>query len=352
MRKRTIAVVRTGRQTTTRRLVRRDHAVPRLAIIISAVGSIEALENTLVSVLENRPADCDVVVVHSKPYSDPYELKNEVRFVSAPRGSGRLVCAKLGIAETTAPLVHLLDAGCTVSEGWCELAVAYFHNPRVGAVSPAIYASDAPDELIAAGVEPTRGGQRRLVSALPAVEKNTTSIAVHGPLACAAFYRRAAIEKAGGLPTACGNTQFDVELATLIRLVGYTAFCEPKARVFSPRLAASGSRGLREAMYAERRFWRNAPQAGWSSAIVAHLALIVWEAVTSFPRPRMITQLVGRLIGCCQMGNYARHRAWLETLDKTVPTLPVRPAGERLRMDRSHQGFAKSENNETRVKAG
>ena len=63
--------------------------MPRLAIIISAVGSIEALENTLVSVLENRPADCDVVVVHSKPYSDPYELKNEVRFVSAPRGSGR-----------------------------------------------------------------------------------------------------------------------------------------------------------------------------------------------------------------------------------------------------------------------
>ena len=56
--------------------------VPRLAIVISAIGSIESLEGTLVSVLENRPADCEILVVLNRPYSDPYDLQGEVRFVA------------------------------------------------------------------------------------------------------------------------------------------------------------------------------------------------------------------------------------------------------------------------------
>jgi hypothetical protein len=326
--------------------------VPRLAIIISAVGSIEALENTLVSVLENRPGDSEVVVVLNKPYADPYDLKNEVRFITAPRGSGRLACAGLGIAETSAPVVHLLDAGCLASDGWCDAALPYFHNPRIGAVSPAIYAADQREELIAAGVEPTRGGARRVLRKIPAPAQPGSSLVVHGPAGCAAFYRKAAIEKVGGLPTALGNNQFDVELATLIRHVGYSAVCEPKSRVVSPRQAMSGGYGMREAFYAERRFWRNVPDAGWTTAIVAHLALVAWEAVCGIPRPRLVTQLVGRLAACCQMGSYARHRLWLQTLDRSIPILPVRPAGERLRMDRSHEAHSKSENYEARVKAG
>ena len=326
--------------------------MPRLAIIISAVGSIEALENTLVSVLENRPSDSEVVVVLNQPYADPYELKHEVRLISAPRGAGRLACAQLGISATNAPVVHLLDAGCLASEGWCEAALSYFHNPRIGAVSPAIFAWDKPDELIAAGVEATRGGARRVLRKVPTPAQSGAALGVHGPAGCAAFYRKAVIEKVGGLPTALGNNQFDVELATLIRHVGFTAVCEPKSRVVSPRQAVSGTHGMREAFYAERRFWRNVPEIGWTTAIVAHLALIAWEAVCSIPRPRLVTQLVGRLAGCCQMGSYARHRLWLQTLDKTIPMLPVRPAGERLRMDRSHEPLSKSENYEARVKAG
>ncbi len=61
--------------------------MPRLAIIISAVGSVESWEGTLVSVLENRPADCEIIVALSQPYADPYDLKDEVRFV-APLGRG------------------------------------------------------------------------------------------------------------------------------------------------------------------------------------------------------------------------------------------------------------------------
>ena len=49
----------------------------RLSIVIPVLGSLDGLEDTLVSVLENRPADCQIVVVLNQPYDDPYDLKDE-----------------------------------------------------------------------------------------------------------------------------------------------------------------------------------------------------------------------------------------------------------------------------------
>ena len=63
--------------------------MPRLSIVIPVLGNLDRLEDTLVSVLANRPADCQVVVVLDQPYADPYDLKDEVQFIELP-GQGRL----------------------------------------------------------------------------------------------------------------------------------------------------------------------------------------------------------------------------------------------------------------------
>ena len=60
--------------------------VPRLSIVIPALASVEALERTLVSVLEKRPADCEIIVVLNTSYDDPYQLTDEVHFASARKG--------------------------------------------------------------------------------------------------------------------------------------------------------------------------------------------------------------------------------------------------------------------------
>ena len=52
--------------------------MPRLSIIIPALGNSARLESTLVSVLENRPLDCDIIVVHTGEYNDPYDLAGEI----------------------------------------------------------------------------------------------------------------------------------------------------------------------------------------------------------------------------------------------------------------------------------
>jgi Glycosyltransferases involved in cell wall biogenesis len=49
-------------------------ATPRLSIVIPAVSSAEDLEQTLVSVLENRPDDCEIMVALGCHHDDTQHI--------------------------------------------------------------------------------------------------------------------------------------------------------------------------------------------------------------------------------------------------------------------------------------
>ena len=110
--------------------------MPRLAIVISAVGTAESLEATLLTVLENRPDDCEVVAVTNFPYADPYQLAGEVRFVVQPAEADLVACVAAAIPLVRSPVVHLIAAGCEVTEGWADRALEHFADLSVGAVAP------------------------------------------------------------------------------------------------------------------------------------------------------------------------------------------------------------------------
>ena len=65
---------------------------PRLSIVIPTPGDTAAMEETLVSVLEHRPDDCEIVVALGCDYADPWNIREEVRFVQAPAGSSLVAC--------------------------------------------------------------------------------------------------------------------------------------------------------------------------------------------------------------------------------------------------------------------
>ena len=58
-----------------------------LSIIIPAAGPQVSIDDTLLSVLENRPEDCEVILAHPEGYVDPYDLADEVQMISAPTHS-------------------------------------------------------------------------------------------------------------------------------------------------------------------------------------------------------------------------------------------------------------------------
>ena len=293
--------------------------MPRLAIVISAVGSIESMEGTLVSVLENRPADCEIVVALDRPYSDPYALKGEVQFVPAANHSNLVACINQGIGATRSPFVHLLSSGCTVSEGWTEPALARFGDRRIASVAPVVMDAVDPTRILAAGLGYRLGGRRVLIArgetCLPPGPSSTTV----GPCGFAAFYRRAALERVGGLSSKLGLAQADVDLALALAKVGLGAVVEPSSRVVAPRQIEASESAFRRALHEERLFWRNLPNDRIGAAVTAHVGLVTMDLAKSVLRPSMLLGLAGRVLACCQIGSHVRHHAALEHF-APVPT--------------------------------
>ncbi|MEX0675980.1 MAG: hypothetical protein WD063_02815 [Pirellulales bacterium] len=309
----------------------------RLAIVISAVGSIESLEGTLVSVLENRPADCEIVVVLNRPYADPYDLAEEVRFLPPGRSVSTTGGINRALATTRAPFVHLLAGGCQVSEGWADAALARFGDRQVGSVVPLIWDAQRSDRIFAAGVGYRRHGRRYLVGQGFQTLEPDQEQAIVGPCGFAAFYRKAALDFVGGFSTRLGPRQADADMALVLRQAGFTVAFEPCSCVRASAEADPAAAGFRQALCDERLFWRNLTKPGRARALVEHAASVGLELAGSFPRPRMFAQVIGRLAACLEIGSHARHhRALTELAARGVL------AGERVRIDRSHSAPATS----------
>jgi hypothetical protein len=323
-------------------------AVPRLAIVISAVGSIEQLELTLLSVLENRPADCEIIVALNRAYTDPYDLKGEVTFLAPVRGSV-IRAINAALAVTRAPFVHLLASGCQVSDGWADAALARFCDKQVASVAPLVLNADDPNRVLATGVGYRPGGQRYLVGEGTPASDARSLPAARGPALFAAFYRKAALEFVGGFSTELGPRQADVDLALVLSHAGLRTALEPGSRVSAATAADATSGVFREALYDERLFWRNLDGAPRLAAWLGHAALVGGEAIKAAPRPSMLARLAARSWAGLQWGAYARHHRLLAEL--TARSLPSRGATDNLRFDRSHGAPARREADRSRARA-
>lgn len=267
--------------------------MPRLSIVIPALGAWEQLETTLVSVLGNRPADTEVVVALHEGYEDPYGLEGEVRFVRLRSGATTLDAWNAGIAACRAPLVHLLACGATVGEGWCDAAVGHFDDARVAAVAPLVLCDG--ERIGTAGWHYSMGGAANHFAA----GKRADAIGAPderwmGPHGSAAFYRLSALAPApAAFDSTLGDELAPLDLALRMRQAGYRAILEPRSRVIIPELANFAS----SALQAERLFWRHAAHDGSWQPVVAHVGAVALEFAGSLPRPRSVWQLAQRIGG-------------------------------------------------------
>jgi hypothetical protein len=324
-------------------------AVPRLAIVISAFGSIESLEATLVSVLENRPSDSEIVVALKRPYADPYELKDEVRFVAPRRRTSCMAAINAALATTRAPFIHVLASGCQVSEGWTEAALSRFGDRRVAAVVPWVWDAQAEHRLYAAGIGYRRRGQRHLVGAGQSADAVAETAATIGPGLFAAFYRKAALDLAGGFSQQLGPRQADADLALIFKQAGFALAVEPRSQITALTDIDAGENAFSEALSSERLFWRNQLGRGSKRALISHLGNASWDVLRALPWPTALARIVGRSWASLELGSHARHRALLRELANRA--VQPQPVNEHLRIDRSHESPARAENNQARVRS-
>jgi hypothetical protein len=275
--------------------------LPRLSIVIPVTeNGIERLEDTLVSVLENRPESCEVIVVHSGCYHDPYELGDEVRFVESAESATLVQLAGLGVAAAHGEIVHLLASGALVEEGWVAPVLAHFGDPDVSSVTPVVLNGLDPARIAAAGVAYGWGGRRVVVGRGRRFHTGyRPPKRLIGPTFAAAFYRASALAAAGGLSDVVGLPFADLDVALTLHLMGYRTAYEPACNVRAAASLITPDMGAwAEGWAAERCFWRHATVQSWMHILVSHPLLVTAEGLANLVRCRG-PRALGRLAALC-----------------------------------------------------
>jgi hypothetical protein len=312
--------------------------VPRLSIIIPCLGGAAEFDSTLVSVLQNRPADCEVLVAHCEPYSDPYSLRGEVEFVEFPAGSlVELINAALD--ATSGEVVHILGCGLEASEGWTTPALQHFEDQEVAAVSPVVLAADR-ETVFAAGIRWTLGGARHIITDRRIISRGSGRLRakILGPLLTAAFFRRDVLIALGGLETTLGDQLADVGIGLAIQALGRLHVSEPASQVFhSAADAHSPLSGFAAGRSVERLFCRSAAAHGWTLALALHALTITGDSLRQAPRLSALQSLAGRGAAWLELGALRAYEQRLTAANDRLSELAELRASVRKQPKRGRQ---------------
>jgi GT2 family glycosyltransferase len=281
--------------------------VVRLSIIVPATGPQAVLDDTLVSVLENRPKDCEVIVPRPSTYLDPYQLDDEVRFVTAAHDD-LVSLFNAGIDASRTELLHLLRSGVEATEGWTEPALARLEaDPQLAAVAPLIV-DGHQSRVVAAGVRYRVGGTKQIVGAGHRRSRSTArSYVVDGPCLEAGFFRRSALLTIGHFDSDLGSYYCDVDAAAKFHRLGLRCAHEPQSVLRGAPIRRP--KGFRAGHEAELLFWRHWAHRGHAAALIGHAGVSCAEGLGHIWYPRGIALLAGRLWGLAECLLRGR-RAW------------------------------------------
>jgi len=318
--------------------------VPSLSIVIPVLGDVTRLETTLVSVLSHRPADSEVVVVLAVSYDDPYELAGEVRFVAARPRAGWVECVNLGIEMSHGEIIHLIESGLEVAEGWTASPLRDLEDRQVAAVAPVVFDACETEHVWAAGVEYRAGGRRvTLVGDEGARAVERWHHGLRGPHRLAGFYRREVLtELVGTFDTTAGDAWADAEMAVRLRHAGFSVVLEPASRLSTTAEVAretTVARGsLRRGYQAERAFWRHLPARGTFRSLFAHCFSVLGDTLGALPSPAVLGLVIGRLFGLTAILSQRGYRERLRSLEHVAAAGATLPATEHLDRRAAHRG--------------
>lgn len=275
--------------------------MPRLSILIPWLGQPQQFEGTLVSVLQNRPADCEVVLAHGPAYDDPYALGGEVRLVHVPQHTTLAGLINAALPQLSGEIIHLLGCGVEVTEHWTEPALAHFHDPEVAAVAPLLRAPAG----LQAGVALTADGRRRVLTAASLSKAAALEAEIAGPALDAGFYHRDVLLALGGFDEQVGDAYIDLDLGLSIRDLGLRTVLEPSLPLsLNADAARRGSSGLAEGAAAERFYRRHAERC---SGRLRHMLGAMASDIARLPRSEALTRPIGRLLGWLEADPSERH---------------------------------------------
>jgi hypothetical protein len=168
------------------------------------------LENTLVSVLEVRAADDELIIVHRGEYEDPYGLSGDEATVVETAASSSLA-EQLNIAygRASGEVIQVVVPGTILEPDWCDDALVAFEELDVDMIALGIKAPGSPG--IQYGFESDAMPQRRLT---------TEASKIAGPMLGGTLIRRSTLECLGGWNSKIPSDLIDFEMSLMAKVLG------------------------------------------------------------------------------------------------------------------------------------
>lgn len=194
--------------------------MPRLSIVVFCFQNTQLLEETLVGVLQHRPDDSEVLVIHDGRYEDPYELAGEVQFIEAEGIRTMAEAANLAMSHATGLVLHFLASGVLVDAQWTDVVLRGFEDANIVAATPLLL--EGKSQTVAClGVKLSGLQNRQLVGfGQNGSDKSLSDLKIDGPNLVASFYRRSQLVSLGGFREEYGDEYADLDAALRLKSVG------------------------------------------------------------------------------------------------------------------------------------
>ena len=292
----------------------------RLSVVIPSHVRADLLRLCLASVERFAPSGTETIVVDDgSPGGVVSRTAREygaIRIIRHARARGFCASANAGIALATAPVVQLLNDDTEVTEGWAEAALQWFADERVAAVAPLVLQNDPhrraaglPALIDTAGDEYDLGGFARKRGRGQECDRYPFPRGgVFGASACAAFYRRDAILRAGGFPEHFRAYFEDVDLSFRLRRMGFDILYDPNSVVWHRVSASYGRRPSRRVLEQqscneERVFWRNVRGYERLRWLPRHAVVLAGKAIRRFQERTFLPWFLGRVRAVLESSN-------------------------------------------------
>ena len=218
-----------------------------IGVIIPNYNGKKYLTDCLKSLKKQTCKDFEVILVDNGSEDGSVDLVKrdfpDVRIIALPENTGFANAVNVGIKETSAEYVFLLNNDTICDEGAIEaLAAVLDKKPKVFSVQAKMLQIKEPHLVDDAGDYYCALGWAFAPSKDKDSDKYTKRICVTSACAGAAMYRKKVFEEIGYFDEAHFCYLEDVDVGYRARLYGYANVMEPGAIVYHAGSASSGSR--------------------------------------------------------------------------------------------------------------
>lgn len=289
---------------------------PIVSVVVPCFGDEAAFENTLVSVLENRPRLCEVIVAHDGSYRDPFDLEDEVRFAVATRGDLPALI-RAGADQAKGRLVHVLAEGHCATEGWIDELLATPGDLCPAILVPVSLQTEPSDQIATIGWSDRASGFCRPVAAGKQVTSLPRQIDTSGPTLRASIWRTDVLRALSTLPTGADPELTQYAWTLVARRAGFDCKALTGCRIREPKRGVGY--GPQSAFTARHMQAVRAAVEGSGLGVTVAGGLI--HLVCNTHRPSAYRESVGRLTAPLIQGSYQQRfakamRTVLQTLEE------------------------------------